>query len=132
MSIDLAYPAPNPSPETAVRISQQAPQYLKSSSFSLPWPLSLLQGDLTSEQWSEYETLYMQCLRTGDNKSAREILDKLVDRFGDNNERIMAFQGMWEEAMAENEKDLINVLKIYGEILGKDPTIIVSLEEFLG
>jgi hypothetical protein len=128
MSIDLAYPPPNPSAELAVRISQHAPKFLNSSSFSLPWPLSFLSGDLTSERWSEYETLYMQCLRTGDNKSAKQILDKLVARFGENNERVMAFQGMWEEAMAENEKELINVLKIYGEILEKDPTIIVSVQ----
>jgi hypothetical protein len=127
MSVDLAYPPPKPSAETALRVSQQAPRLLRSSGVSFPWPLSLLAPDETPETWASYETVFISCLRTGDDRSARKILDKLIDRFGESNERVMAYQGMWAEAMAANEKDLFNVLKEYSEILDADPTNMVIL-----
>jgi hypothetical protein len=131
MALDLAYPPPKASPETAVRITQKAPQLLKSSFLSLPWPLSLLAGDQTTETFLAYETLYMQCLRTGDDKTARQILDKLTARFGDKNERVMAYQGLWEESQAKNNHDLFEVLKTYGQILQNDATNIVSIAPFV-
>jgi len=121
MSVDLVYPPPNASPETALRFSQQAPPILEQSVL-LPWPLTLLSADDTQDKWTTYENLFVSCLRTGDDKSARMILDKLVARFGDKNERVMAYQGMWAEARVENEKDMVEVLKEYGEELQADPT----------
>ncbi|KAF2416435.1 hypothetical protein EJ08DRAFT_673745 [Tothia fuscella] len=122
MSVDLVYPPPNISPKTALQISQRAPQVLKSSSQTLPFPLSLLSGDDTPEKWTTYENLFVSCLRTGDDKSARQILDKLLRRFGDKNERVMAYQGMMAEANAETEQEAIKMLREYGEELESDPT----------
>jgi tetratricopeptide (TPR) repeat protein len=120
MSTDLIYTSPSVAPETALRISQQAPPLLQSSK-SYPWPLSLFLSSETQDQWTTIENLYISCLRTGDDESARQLLDKLVERFGDKSERVMAFQGMWAESHVENEKDFIKVLKEYGEALERDP-----------
>ena len=128
MSIDLVHPPPNASPETALRISQLAPRFVKRSAKPAPFPLSLFTPDETTETWASYETLFMECLRTGDDRSAKQILDKLLLRFGDKNERVVALQGMWEEAMAQGDKGLIEVLKIYAEILENNPSNIVSDE----
>lgn len=122
MSVDLVHPPPNISPETALRISQQAPHIIDSSKSSLPWPLSVLSADDTPDKWTQYENLYVSCLRTGDDTSARLILDKLVDRFGESNERVMAYQGMWAEAKADSPAEIMEVLKEYNDKLEEDPT----------
>lgn len=131
MSIDLAHPPPNATPQDALQISQLAPKYMKRKGTILPWPLSLFARDDPAEVWASYETLFVECLRTGDDKSAKQILEKLVARFGDKNERVMAYQGMWEEANAQNEKDLIAVLKTYEEILVANPANMVSTAIFM-
>jgi hypothetical protein len=125
MSIDLAHPPPNASNETALRISQAAPRFLKNSANALPWPLSLLTSDESPETWAAYETLFTQCLRTGDDASAKQLVERMVARFSDRNDRVQAYQGMWEEATAQSEKDLLRVLEIYGKLLEKDPTNMV-------
>lgn len=126
MSIDLVNPPPNPSPEDAVHISQLAPKFLKNTPKPAAWPWSLISGDPPAETYIALETLYVQCLRTGDDKSAKDILDRLIARFGGSNNRVMAYQGMWEEARAVNEKDVIRVLEIYAKILEDDPSNLVS------
>jgi hypothetical protein len=127
MSVDLVNPPPNISPKTALQISQKAPPFIESASRSLlPFPLSLLSADDTAEKWTTYENLFVSCLRTGDDKSAHLILDKLIARFGDKNERVMAYQGMMAEANAETEQEAIKVLREYGELLEEDPSNLVS------
>jgi hypothetical protein len=64
-------------------------------------------------------------LRTGDDQNAKQILDRLAERFGDKNERVMAYRGMWEEANATNEKELKQVLELYGKVMEADPANIV-------
>jgi hypothetical protein len=126
MSVDLVYPPPNISPETALQISQRAPQVLQKESRTLPFPLSILSASDTPEKWTKYENMYVSCLRTGDDKSARMILDKLVERFGDKNERVMAYQAMMAEVKAETEQDAIKVLKELGDEIDSDPSNFVS------
>lgn len=87
----------------------------------------MLSADDTPDKWTQYENLYVSCLRTGDDTSARLILDKLVARFGESNERVMAYQGMWAEAKADSPADVIDVLKEYNETLEEDPTNTVCL-----
>lgn len=131
MALDLVHPSPNISPETALHISQQAPPLLKSS-LSLPWPLSIFTADDSQDKWTTFENLYVSCLRTGDDKSARQLLDKLVERFGEKNERVMAYQGMWAESRIASDKDFVNVLKEYGDALDADPTNMVCNEDGVG
>lgn len=76
----------------------------------------------TEETWATYENIYLSCLRTGDDKSAKALLDKLIARFGDQNERVMAYQAMYVEARADSEKDQASLLKDLSELLDADPT----------
>ena len=123
MSIDLLQPTTHVPPSTALRISQQAPAILRSSSsFKIPYPLSLIVSTESQELWTTYENLFLVCLRTGDDKSALNCLDRLTERFGNDNERIMALRGMYHEATAENSKALEEVLEGYVQILQENPT----------
>lgn len=125
MSADLIQPPANITPATALRLSQQAPATLSktSSLASLPYPLSLLTSTETQETWLSLENLLISTLRTGDDKAARQCLNRLTQRFGESNERVMALQGMFEEAVADDEKALQRVLKEYDALLhDEDPT----------
>ncbi|EWC46158.1 hypothetical protein DRE_04536 [Drechslerella stenobrocha 248] len=100
----------HPAPSESLLLSQLAP------------PILNLTISDTPEQWSLYESLLMSTLRTGDDTSARLVLQRLSDRFGNSNARIMALQGMYDEAMATNPAQLEEVLKNYNEVMKGDPT----------
>ncbi|KAJ9645209.1 Inositol phosphatase SIW14 [Coniosporium tulheliwenetii] len=123
MAAELINPPPSVPPALALRMSQQAPRILQQSSGpSLPYPLSLLTASEAPETWIGYENLMLACLRTGDDRSARICLEKLTQRFGEDNERVMALRGMYHEAVAEDYKALESIFRGYEEVLKKDPT----------
>jgi len=64
----------------------------------------------------------LSCLRTGDDKSAHLCLEKLSDRFGPKNERVMGLRGMYQEAVAEDDRALERILEEYTTVLAEDPT----------
>lgn len=72
-----------------------------------------------------YENLLLSCLRTGDEQAARKCLERLVARFGEDNERVMALNGLAKEAAADNDGALERVLKEYDAILAENNTNIV-------
>lgn len=74
-----------------------------------------------------YERLLLSCLRTGDDKAAHGCLEKLIDRFGATNERVMGLRGLYQEALAQDDFALERVLKEYNDVLGNDPVNTVSL-----
>lgn len=118
----LAPPSSIP-PPTALALSQKAPIVLSTSpTSSLPWPLSLLFSRESPESWIIHENLFFSALRTGDDKSARQILDRLTTRFGADNERIIALRGVYEEALATSSAELEKVFQGYETILKQDPT----------
>lgn len=118
-------------PRTALKLSQQAPAFLKSQpSKPLPFPSSLFFKSETPELWLSYEKLFLACLRTGDDASARECLKRLTDRFGANNYRILGLHGLYEEATAKNKADLERILGVYEETLEKNPVNVVSVNSF--
>ncbi|KAI9791790.1 MAG: hypothetical protein M1835_000093 [Candelina submexicana] len=123
MSSALLHPSAHLPPHLALRLSQQAPLLLKSqtdNNTSLLIPL--LSSAETPERWMIYENLMLSCLRTGDDKSAHLCLQRLSDRFGSTNERVMGLRGLYQEAVAENETALEHVLLEYEKILQEDPT----------
>jgi ER membrane protein complex subunit 2 len=69
----------------------------------------------------ELASLFYACLRTGDDKSAHLCLEKLTQRFGDNNERVMAMRGTYQEAVAQDQSELQNILQDYNQILSQNP-----------
>ncbi|KAI9781969.1 MAG: hypothetical protein M1839_005562 [Geoglossum umbratile] len=120
MSSLLLHPPAHLSPPLDLRISQQAPLLLQASSSSVSIPF--LSSGESPERWTIYEQLLLSCLRTGDDKSARLCLEKLIDRFGATNERVMGLKGMFQEAVAGDDAALERILKEYEAILDDDPT----------
>lgn len=123
MSASLLHPPSHLSPEGAQQQAAQAPAILKNfpETVSSAPIISLFSAPETAELWITYENLLLACLRTGDDESAHNCLERLIKRFGDTNERMMAFKGLVKEAAAKNNSELEAILKEYDGILGAEP-----------
>ena len=109
-------------PASALQLAQKAPNYLsKTSSASASLPLSLLAPAESPETWLDLVQLFYACLRTGDNKAAHLCLEKLTDRFGAENDKVMAMRGMYQEAVAEDDAALRKILQEYNQVLDANP-----------
>jgi hypothetical protein len=69
----------------------------------------------------------LSCLRTGDEQSAHLCLQRLTERFGADNERLMALRGLFQEAIAKDDAALKQVLEEYDSILVTDPSNMVGV-----
>jgi hypothetical protein len=127
MSSSLLRPPSHLPPPTALQLSQQASKIIKEAPGAVSTSVlqSLFSASETPELWIIYENLLLSCLRTGDEEAAHQCLGRLINRFGDENERIMAFVGLLKEADAQDDATLEVVLKEYQAILEKTPTNIV-------
>lgn len=109
-------------PATVLNLSQRASSLLSKSSLK---PKSKLLAIVSAVEepleWSELEQVFLACLRCGDDESAFLCLERLTQRFGATNHRIMALRGLYQEAKAENDDDLRRVLQGYNEIVKEDP-----------
>ena len=105
----------------ALSLSQQTAQYLQkhASTGILSIPISLSRPEST-DVWLMYEKLFLSCLRTGDDKAAFKCLEKLIDRFGATNERVMGLRGIYQEAVVKEDAALERVLREYNEVLVED------------
>ncbi|KAI0540988.1 tetratricopeptide [Xylaria digitata] len=123
MSSSLLHPPSHLPPATALRHSQQAPSILENSPGAISTSIlqSMLSTSETQELWTVYENLMLSCLRTGDDDSAHQCLGRLVNRFGNDNERIMALKGLLKEATATDNATLNLVLQEYDQILQENP-----------
>ncbi|KAL2760579.1 hypothetical protein ACRALDRAFT_2039190 [Sodiomyces alcalophilus JCM 7366] len=124
MDRSLTRPAAEMTPEEALKLAKLAPSILRNNpkSFSSSPLVSLFSASETPEIWIAYENLLLACCQTGDMESARECLERLALRFGDDNERVLAFKGLVKEAAADNEGELVQILKEYETILGPTTT----------
>ncbi|KAK8218575.1 tetratricopeptide repeat domain-containing protein [Phyllosticta capitalensis] len=121
--VDLIYPPPNLPPTSVLRLSQLAPRVLSSSpQSSLPWPLSLIFNTESQEVWATHENLLLACVRTGDDRAARQCLERLTARFGADNQRVQALKYLYESATAEDDKALRGVLEEVDRLTKDDPT----------
>ncbi|KAI8951393.1 tetratricopeptide [Xylaria longipes] len=123
MSSSLLHPPGHLPPAIALRHSQQAPSILENSPGAISTsPLqSMLSASETQQLWTIYENLLLSCLRTGDDESAHQCLGRLVNRFGDDNERVMALKGLLKEATAPDDATLDTILQEYEQILQENP-----------
>ncbi|KAI1355063.1 tetratricopeptide [Xylaria sp. FL0043] len=123
MSSSVLHPPSHLPPATALRHSQQAPSILENSPGAISTSIlqSMLSTSETQELWTVYENLMLSCLRTGDDESAHQCLGRLVNRFGNDNERIMALKGLLKEATASDNAALESVLQEYDQILQENP-----------
>lgn len=101
-------------------------KYANTGTSTLPLPLILYSE--STELWLQYEKLLLSCLRTGDDKAAHVCLEKLIDRFGATNERVMGLRGLYQEAVAKDDAALETVLDEYEEVLAEDPANMVRLQ----
>jgi len=109
-------------PAAALQMAQRAPTLLaKASSVSTKFPASMFSSADSSELWNDLEQLLYACLRTGDDKSAFLCVEKLTDRFGANNERVMALKGLYQEAVASDMAAVKKILEDYNKILTENP-----------
>ncbi|KAK3946057.1 hypothetical protein QBC46DRAFT_425056 [Diplogelasinospora grovesii] len=124
MAPSLLHPPSQLSPAAALQLSQKAPTVLQSSPSTVSSsPLSaLFTASETPDLWIKYENLLLSCLRTGDERAAHQCLERLVTRFGNDNERIMALKGLLKEADAQNNGELEKVLEEYDQILSDNAT----------
>lgn len=106
---------------SALRLSQQAPAILGHG----PAPNAKSSRD-TAEEYSRIEQLFLACLHTGDDQSAKACLDRLSHRFGPSNERVMGLRGLYQEATAQDQSALEKCLAEYEQILSKNPVNVVS------
>ncbi|KAF2766004.1 tetratricopeptide repeat domain-containing protein [Teratosphaeria nubilosa] len=121
MTTALLQPIPHTSPGATLTLSQRAKTYLQSqTAWTLPYPLSLLTASESQEKWAVYENLFLANLRTGDFDTAETLLTQLVQRFGAQNEHVLALNGLYEEATAKDETELAEVLRGYDELLKVD------------
>lgn len=119
MAPSLLRPQAHLSSKEVLELAQQAPTILRKNprAFSTSPLAALFSASETAELWIIYENLLLACLRIGDDVSAQEFLDRLVIRFGEDNQRIMAFVGLVKEAQATNNAELEKILNEYDEIL---------------
>lgn len=121
-TMPLSSPIQQPHAE-ALALSQEAPHHLRKYTASkFPFPIPLLSNAENPELWTNYERLLLSCLRTGDDKSAFMCLEKLIERFGASNERVMGLRGLYQESVAEGGPALEKVLREYDAVLAEDPT----------
>ena len=107
----------------ALSLSQRTDQYLQKYASTGTWtiPIPLISYPESTDVWLMYEKLLLSCLRAGDDKAAHICLEKLIDRFGGTNERVMGLRGLYQEAVAGDDASLERILKEYDEALAEDP-----------
>jgi tetratricopeptide (TPR) repeat protein len=105
---------------SALHLSQQAPAILGHNPANAGVTSSRSSAD-TAEEYGRIERLFLACLRTGDDKSAHACLDRLSERFGPSNERVMGLRGLYEEATAKDNAALAKCLEEYEKILANNP-----------
>ena len=107
----------------ALGLAQQATPYLQKnkSSGTSTIPIPFILPAESTELWVTYEKQLLSCLRTGDDEAAHLCLERLIDRFGASNERIMGLRGLYQEAVAKDDAALERILHEYDEILADDP-----------
>ena len=128
MAASLLYPPDQLSLPAALQMSQLAPALLDRPESIISFlPVAPFQGADLAETWMGYEHVLLSCLRTRHDQAARRCLERLTDRFGASNPRVMGFKGLYEEAVAEDEAALDRILRGYESILNSDPTNTVGL-----
>lgn len=121
MTTEIRYYNQN-DPATVLNLSQKAASILSKSSLKTKsLLLSIFSPVEEPTEWAELEQIFLSCLRTGDDESALLCLERVAQRFGEKNYRVMALRGLYQEAVAKNEEELRRVLQNYNQIIKEDP-----------
>ncbi|KKK25224.1 hypothetical protein ARAM_006399 [Aspergillus rambellii] len=106
---------------TTLHIAQQAPPILNRQSLGKTAIRSSILSHEGPDTFDVLEKLFLSCMQSADDKSALLCLERLTQRFGVSNERIMALRGMYEEAVSDNSAGLERCLDKYDAILSENP-----------
>ncbi|EFY97589.1 tetratricopeptide domain protein [Metarhizium robertsii] len=119
MAESLLQPVGSLSPAEALKLAQQAPEILRKNpkAFSASPLSSLFSTRETADTWTIYENLMIACLQAGDDEAANECLERIVNRFGDSHDRVLALKGLVKEATASNNSELEKILEEYEALL---------------
>ncbi|KAJ5566258.1 Tetratricopeptide-like helical [Penicillium sp. DV-2018c] len=110
---------------SALHLAQQAPAILGQESGS---GAIASKSTKTADYYVRVEQLMLACLRTGDDQSAQNCLNRLSLRFGPSNERIMGLRGLYEEATAKDRSELEKCLQEYDNTLSQSPVNVPILK----
>lgn len=110
------HPQPLKTPASSFQLARFAPAFLQSSDSHKD----------TQETWLVYEQLLLACLCVEDDVSASKLLHTLEQRFGSQRSRIQALKGLYDEAQATDDRELVEVLRWYEKLLQEDPTNLVG------
>lgn len=107
----------------ALGLAQQTTPYLQKnrSSGTSTIPIPFVFPAESTDLWVTYERQFLSSLRIGDDKAAHLCLERLIDRFGATNERVMGLRGLYQEALAQDDAALSTILQEYTELLAEDP-----------
>lgn len=124
----LLQPVGSLSPAESLNLAQQAPEILRKNprAFSASPLSSLFSAPETADIWTIYENLMISCLRTGDDEAANECLERIISRFGNTHDRVLALKGLVKEATASNHTELQTILEEYEALLQENDANIVS------
>ncbi|KAJ6438680.1 kinetoplast-associated protein KAP [Purpureocillium lavendulum] len=124
MTPSLLQPQGRLSPAETLELAQQAPEILRRNPKAISSsPLQILfSAPETADLWTIYENLLLSCLRAGDDTAAHQVLERLVLRFGEKDERLMALNGLVKEAEATNDGELQKILEEYDALLEENDT----------
>ncbi|KHN95396.1 tetratricopeptide repeat domain-containing protein [Metarhizium album ARSEF 1941] len=128
MAESLLQPIGSLSPAEALELAQKAPEILRKNprAFSASPLFSLFATPETADTWTIYENLMISCLQTGDDESAKECLERIITRFGDSHDRVLALKGLVKEATASDTSELEKILEEYEALLQQSDVNIVS------
>lgn len=113
-------------PSSILHVSQKAPILLSAAPpASKSFPMTLFEKSETPASWTDYERMFLSCLRASDDASAHLCLERLTARFGASDHRVMGLRGMYQEATADGTAGLEEVLQSYEGILQSDPMNLV-------
>lgn len=112
---------------SVLQLSQQTPSVLsrQSAQGSSYFNIFKFAPDDNSERFNAIERHFHACLQSGDDESALLCLDRLAERFGSHNGRIMGLRGLYEEATSEHVTSLEKRLHDYEKIISEDPVNVV-------
>lgn len=116
-------------PSSILHVSQKAPILLSAAPpASKSFPMTLFEKSETPASWTDYERMFLSCLRASDDASAHLCLERLTARFGASDHRVMGLRGMYQEATADGTAGLEEVLQSYEGILQSDPMNLAILK----
>ncbi|KAL4811572.1 hypothetical protein BDV18DRAFT_11562 [Aspergillus unguis] len=107
--------------KTSLHRSQQAPGILGQQASNTLFSRFLTSNQESTDDFGAFEKLFFSCIQSADDKCALTCLERLTQRFGSSNERVMALHSIYNEAISRDQSGLERCLKKCDDILSQNP-----------